>query len=113
MQILKHILTYLFWTVLSLLLGIGYMRLVLGANTVSEEGLGYLLHLFFTVGMIQVGLWVGGAIALCFVLLDVLYLRKKLKNNGKKTVIRLVILLIITVLVAIVHYLLEKVIDVI
>ena len=89
------------------------MRLVLGANTVSEEGLGYLLHLFYDIGMIQVGLWVGSAIAICFVLLDVFYLRKKLKNNPKKTIIRLAALLIITVLVALVHYILEKVIDVI
>ncbi len=113
MQILKHILAYLFWILLSLFIGIGYMRLVLGANTVSEEGLGYLLHLFYDIGMIQVGLWVGSAIALCFVLLDVFYVRKKLKNNPKKTVIRLAVLLIITVLVALVHYILEKVIDVI
>jgi len=117
MRILKHILTYLLWTVLSLLIGIGYMRLVwrlvLGPDVVSKEGLGYLWYLFFTVGTIQVGLWVGGAIALCFVLLDVFYLRKKLKNNPKKTLIRLAALLFITVLVAIVHYFLEKVIDVI
>jgi len=113
MRILKYILAYLFWTLLSLFIGIGYMRLVLGANTVSEEGLGYLLHLFYDIGMIQVGLWVGSAIALCFVLLDIFYLRKKLKSNPKRTVIRLAVLLMITVLVAIVHYLLEKVIDVI
>lgn len=113
MRILKHILTYLFWTLLSLFIGIGYMRLVLGANTVSEEGLGYLFHLFYDIGMIQVGLWVGSAIALCFVLLDVFYVRKKLKNNPKKTVIRLAVLLIIAVLVALVHYILEKVVDVI
>ncbi len=113
MRIFKHISAYLFWTLLSLFIGIGYMRLVLGANTVSEEGLGYLLHLFYDIGMIQVGLWVGSAIALCFVLLDIFYLRKKLKSNPKRTVIRLAVLLMITVLVAIVHYLLEKVIDVI
>jgi RsiW-degrading membrane proteinase PrsW (M82 family) len=110
---LKHIFTYLFWTILSLTIGFGYMRLLLGPNDISEEGISYLLHLFFVIGMIKVGLWVGGAIAICFVSLDIFYLRKKLKNNPKRTVIRLAALLIITVLVAIVHYLLEKVIDVI
>ena len=113
MRTLRYILAYLFWIVLSLFLGIGYMRIVLGPNDVSEDGIWYLLHLFFEVGLIQVGLWVGFAIATCFILLDVFYLRKKLKNNPKRTVIRLAALLIITVLVAIVHYLLEKVIDVI
>ena len=71
------------------------------------------MTLFLTVGTIKAGLWVGGAIAICFVVLDVFYLRKKLKNNPKKTIIRLAALLIITVLVALVHYILEKVIDVI
>lgn len=113
MHMLKHILTYVLWTVLSLLIGISYMRLVFGPDTVSEEGWGYLWYLFFTVGTIQVGLWVGAVIAICFVVLDVFYLRNKLKSNPKKTLICLAVLLIITVLVALVHYLLEKVIDVI
>lgn len=113
MRIVRYILAYLFWTVLSLFMGIVYMRLVLGPNEVSEDGLWYLLHLFYKVGMIQVGLWVGAAIALCFILLDVFYLRYKLKNNPKKTRIRLIMLLAITVVIAIVHYVLEKVIDII
>ena len=113
MRSIKQIVIYLFWTVLSIILGIVYMRFVLGRNDVSEEGLWYLLHLFFEVGLIQVGLWIGAIIASCFILLDAFYLRKKLKNNPKKTVIRLTVLLFITVIVAIVHYILEKVIDVI
>lgn len=113
MRIVKYLLKYLVWIIISLLLGIVYMRLILGPNDVPENGLWYILHLFFEIGMIQVGLWVGAAIAICFVLLDVFYLRKKLKNNPKKTVIRIAVLLVITLFVAMVHYVLEKVIDVI
>lgn len=113
MHIVKQIVTYLFWTVLSIIFGIVYMRLVLGPNDVSEEGLWYLLHLFFEVGLIQVGLWIGTIIASCFILLDVFYLRQKLRNNPKRTIIRLAILLATTIFVAIVHFILEKVIDVI
>lgn len=113
MRFLKLILTYFIWTILSLLLGIGYMRLVLGPNDVSEEGMWYLLHLFYDMGLFHVGVWIGVAIASCFILLDVFIIRKKLKNNPKKTTIQLLTLLAITVVVAIVHYILEKVIDVI
>lgn len=113
MRFLKLILTYFIWTILSLLLGIGYMRLLLGPNDVSEEGMWYLLHLFYDIGLFHVGVWIGVTIASCFILFDVFYLRKKLKNNPKKTTIQLLNLLAITVVVAIVHYTLEKVIDVI
>lgn len=112
MRFLKLILTYFIWTILSLLLGMGYMRLVLGPNDVSEDGMWYLLHLFFDIGLLHVGFWIGVAIASCFILLDVLYLRGKLKNNPKKTRIQLFSLLGITALVAMVHYILEKVLDV-
>ena len=98
---------------MSLFLGIGYMRLVLGPNDVSEEGWWYLLHLFFDIGLVHVGFWIGVAIASCFILLDVFYLQKKLKNNPKKTSIKLISLLGITIMIVIVHYILEKVIDVI
>ncbi|MBN3581920.1 hypothetical protein JYB64_05935 [Algoriphagus aestuarii] len=113
MRFIKLILTYLIWTILSLLLGIAYMRLLLGPNDVSEDGWWYLLHLFFDMGLLHVGFWIGVAIASCFILLDVFYLRKKLKNNPKKTTIQVIALLVITGLIAIVHYFLEKVIDVI
>lgn len=113
MRFVKLILTYLIWTILSLILGISYMRLVLGPNDFSEDGWWYLLHLFFDIGLLHVGFWIGVAIASSFILLDVFYLREKLKTNPKKISIQLTILLAITGLIAIVHYFLEKVIDVI
>ena len=113
MQKLKYVLSYLVWIILSLLLGIVYMRLVLGPNDVPEDGLWYVLHVFYQIGLIHIGLRVGAVIAVCFILLDMIYLRKKLQHNPKKTIIRIGLLLVISVLVAMVHHVLEKVIDVI
>ncbi|WP_186754061.1 hypothetical protein [Echinicola salinicaeni] len=113
MRFLKLILTYFIWTMLCLLLGMGYMRLVLGPNDVAENGMWYLLHLFFEIGLLHVGFWIGLIIASCFILLDVFYLRKKLKNKPNKKTIQMAVLLVITVVIAIAHYILEKVIDVI
>lgn len=89
------------------------MRIVLGANNVLKEGVGYLFHLFYNWGLLYVGGVVGLIIALFFIVLDVFYLKKRFKNNLKSTIIRLVILLLITTAVGIVHYILEKIIDVI
>lgn len=89
------------------------MRIILGANTVSKEGIGYLWYLFYNWGLVHIGLLIGFVIAFLFILFDVLYLKKKLENIQKPTMIRFGILLIITIIVAFIHYLLEKVIDVI
>ncbi|WP_299242923.1 hypothetical protein [uncultured Aquimarina sp.] len=113
MKFLKQILTYLIWTTITILLGIGYMRIVLGPNKASTEGLWYLLHIFFDLGLFHVGLVIGVVIAFLFILLDIFYLKKKLKSNIKSSVIRFGFLLVITAFVSIVHYVLEKVVDVI
>lgn len=113
MRIFKTLITYLFWIVLSLITGVVYVRCIINPNTVSEEGLWYLLHLFFEIGMLQVGFWVGLTIAICFILVDVFYLKRSLRYKLKLNKYRFIALVIITVFVIIVHYILEKVIDLI
>lgn len=113
MKIFKTIKSYLGWTVIALVLGLSYMRMVLGANNTSKEGIGYLWHLFYNWGLVHIGLLIGFVIAFLFILFDVLYLKKKLESNRKLTMIRFGILLLIAIIVAFIHYLLEKVIDVI
>lgn len=89
------------------------MRIVLGANNIPKEGLGYLAHMFYNWSLFHIGLVIGLVITLLFILLDVFYLKKKLKNNGKSTAVRFGWLLIITITVGVIHYVLEKVIDII
>lgn len=95
------------------MLGIAYMRLVLGVNDVSSSGLGYLAHIFYNFGLIYIGLIIGSVVAVLFVVLDVFYLKKRLTISLKSTVIRLLLLILITTLVGAIHYFLEKIIDVI
>ena len=113
MKILKQILAYITWIMVSLLLGIGYMRIVLGPNNTSNEGISYLLYMLYNWGLLYVGLIIGFVIAFLFILLDVVYLKKKLKKTVKSIITRLVVLLVITVIVGGIHYILEKVIDII
>lgn len=112
-KILKIIKSYLGWTVIALLLGHSSMRMVLGANNTSKEGFGYLWYLFYNWGLVHIVLLIGFVIVFLFILFDVLYLKKKLESNRKSTMIRFGILLMIAVIVVFIHYLLEKVIDVI
>lgn len=115
MRIVKHLLTYMFWTMLSLIMGILYMRLLLGdiAEDESIGGFGYLLKVFYLHGLVFIGLPFGAIIALFFIVIDFFVLSKKLKQGGNRTLMRIALLLAITVFVAIVHYILEVVIDVI
>jgi len=104
MNTLKQILAYLIWIVVALLLGIGYMWILLGPN---EPSTGFL-HLFddfvYDLVLVYVGLITGSIIALLFI---------QLKNNIKSTIIRFLLLLVITIVVGVTHYILEKVVDVI
>lgn len=116
MKILKQIIIYCIWTLVALLIGIGYMRciqVVLGVNEIPIKGAWNLLHAFFYWGAVYVGLIIGVVIALLFIFLDVFYLKKKLKKNLEATIIRFLFLTLITMFVGGIHYVLEKVIDVI
>ena len=107
MKTLKQILTYLIWTVVALLIGIIYMYLVLGLGFKTENSTGFfwrLLDIFHEIIAVHVGLRIGGVIALLFILLDVFYLKKKLNNDFKSTVIRFMVMLMITLLVVIIVY---------
>ncbi|MBT32230.1 MAG: hypothetical protein CMO01_21420 [Thalassobius sp.] len=113
MSTLKQLLAYIIWIALALLLGIIHMWIVLGTNNASKEGLGYLYHMFYNWGLLYLGTIVGLIIAILFILFDVFHLKKKLKQCEKARAIRFTVLIVIAVVVSVIHYLLEKVIDVI
>ncbi|EZH73414.1 hypothetical protein ATO12_15860 [Aquimarina atlantica] len=113
MKTMKQLVTYIVWMILSLALGIVYMRILLGPNKVPSEGLWYLFHIFYNLGLLHIGARIGGVIALLFIISDVFYLKKKLKNNIQATLTRFMLLLGIAMIVGGVHYILEKVVDVI
>lgn len=89
------------------------MRILLGPIDMSSKGFAFLRSLFFAHGIFYVGLIVGSIIAIVFILLDIFYLKKKLENHSKRIYIRFGILLVVAFLVFVMHFILEKVIDVI
>lgn len=91
------------------------MRLLLGEipDEESYNGFGFFLNLFYSYGIIYVGSIIGGIIALLFIVTDVFILKKRLSNTPKSALVKIAILLVISLLVFILHYFLEKVIDII
>ena len=106
-------LSYIPWTIVSLLSGIAYMHLLLGPNPVPAKGLWIPVRMFMNMGMLRVGLILGSVLALAFILADVFYLKQKLGHGLQATALRVLCFIGIGVCVATVHYVLEKVIDVI
>ncbi|BCY28945.1 hypothetical protein [Flavobacterium okayamense] len=114
MKTIKSALHYFIWILLSLVVGIIYMRLLLGSpSKINYKGFDYLIGIYYYHGLVFVGTIIGIFIAVFFFIIDYFILRKKLSNNWNSLLIRISILLLIAIIVGIVHYILEKVIDVI
>ena len=90
------------------------MRLLLGSpSEINYKGFDVLFGIFYHYGLVYVGTIVGSCIAVFFFITDYFLLRKKLSTNFNSTLIRISILLLITIFIGIIHYFLEKVVDVI
>lgn len=115
MKQLKTIFNYLLWIALALLLGLLYIRLLLGTppNEKEYNGWGYVFKLIYTFGLLRVGLIIGTVVAVLFIVMDVFYLKKRLNPYKNTFRLRLLVLFSITLVVAVIHYILEKVIDII
>lgn len=109
--IAKRIWEYFPWAWVTILLSTGYMYLILGPAPEPTNLIDFIwskIHLF---ALIRVGSVVGGVIFLFFILVDISLIKKR--SLKYKTPYRILSILIITVLVGIIHYLLEKTLDLI
>lgn len=114
MKVIKPIFVYLGWILISLILGIAYMRLLLGENNFAKDSVtDHFFTVFYHWGIFYVGITIGIITAFLFIMTDVLIVKRKLTNKSKLTFIRIGVLLTIITMVTLLHYFLEKVIDVI
>ena len=113
MNILKQIRSYLVWLIVSLLLGISHMLIILGPRPKPFKRFWRIFDWIYEIALFGVGAIIGFIIAFFFIILDVFYLKKKLANNRLKNVIRFVIIIVIAIVVGLIHYVCEKVIDII
>lgn len=113
LSIFKQFMVYAIWTLVSMIAAFGYMKIVLGPTPEMSRGWLILFDIINKVVLFKVVPIVGSIIALLFILLDVFYLKKKFQYHAWIFGIRLLVLVLITTIVGVVHYLLEKVIDII
>uniref|UniRef100_UPI00404B3366 hypothetical protein n=1 Tax=Gelidibacter sp. TaxID=2018083 RepID=UPI00404B3366 len=109
----KRLLGYIIWVVAAFLLAFIYVRIILGAKPVSSSFLMQMFGWFYEFAFLRLGLIIGSIVSLLFILIDVFYLKRKLAFVVNSTLIRLFALAFITLIIGIIHYVLEKVIDVI
>lgn len=113
MRILKQILAYLFWVLISYICAFGYLLVIFGTRPKSSTFFKKVYDFLFLLALEQIVLIIGLIIALLFILIDVFHLKRKLKNNSKRIIFRFLVIIIITLVVCATHYILEKVVDVI
>lgn len=113
MSTFKRILVYFIWSLIAFLSAFIYMRVILGAKPESSSVFMAMFGWLYEYAFIYIGLIIGSIITFLFILTDAFYLNKRLKNSLKSTIIRFFIIIFIAVIVGLVHYILEKVIDVI
>lgn len=114
MGIIKQILVYVIWIAICFAFAFIYVQMLLGPESGSTNSFLQLLDFIINrVVILKLVPIIGSFIALLFILIDVFYLKKKFKNKSRKIGIRFLTIVIITVSVGTVHYLLEKVLDII
>ncbi|WP_102795829.1 hypothetical protein [Bowmanella denitrificans] len=109
----KSLLEYLPWTLAALLLGVSYMHLILGSAPEQTSSLSFLISQLYLFALLYVGGAVGSILAVLFILFDVFYLQRNWQLSRHFFTIRAISMLFILVVVATLHYLLEKTFDVI
>jgi hypothetical protein len=110
---LKRVLEYVLWTLAALLLGVGYMYLILGSVPEETTVISFIFSKIYYIGLFQVGGIIGSILAVIFILFDLFYLKRKWQPSKQLFRIRVFSMLGILVVIGVLHYLLEKTFDVI
>ncbi len=113
MRALKLLRNYIPWFVFALIIGIGYMFLLLKPHQTIDSDFGFIQEVFLGYGTVGIGALIGVFIALLFILID----RKIIKTQqlSRTSIITkrvLLIVLVVTIVIAL-HYILEKWLDLI
>lgn len=113
MSTFKRILVYFIWSLIAFLSAFVYVRIILGPKPESSSTFMVMFSWLYEYTFIYIGLIIGSIITLFLILIDVFYLKNKFKIGVSSIFIRFFIIIFLTVIVVSIHYILEKVIDII
>lgn len=110
MKFIKIIIKYLIWFVLSILSGMGWMRIELG-KPIESTGLFSIfswLHEYIII-------WIGGFNGLIsfipFILIDICFVKRMIESKLHQNTIRILTVVILSAIVTSIHYILEFILD--
>lgn len=109
----KILLGYAFWLIGALALGICYMYLVLGAAPEPDSFIGIVGSQIYFFVLTRIGVIIGGIVFLLFLALDITLFTSKIKSFQQLMAVRIFALLVLTTIVGLIHYLMEKTLDLI
>ncbi|MEB2777372.1 hypothetical protein SYJ56_18805 [Algoriphagus sp. D3-2-R+10] len=104
---------YTLWFIASVTLGIYYMYLILGPPLEPDSLITIVGNEIYFFALTRVGFIIGSIVFILFLLVDTTLLKSHLKSFLPQLPVRIVSLLALTVMVGMIHYLLEKTLDLI
>ena len=104
---------YALWLVIAFLLVLSYIYLLLGPVPKTTGLWDFVFYKLYFFGLLRLGLIIGCLVSGIFIMTDVYFLGSKELSSRRKIVLRTLLLLVILMLVAGLHYLLEKVFNLI
>ncbi|WP_442846135.1 hypothetical protein [Leeuwenhoekiella sp. H156] len=110
---IRIVFEYALWLVIAFLLALSYIYLLLGPIPKTTGLWDFVFYKLYFFGLLRLGLIIGCLVSGIFIMTDVYFLGSKELSSRRKIVLRILLLLVILTLVAGLHYLLEKVFNLI
>lgn len=98
---------------MALLIALVYMYFILKPYQTVDNDFGFVQEVYLTYGVVGIGVPLGSLIAFVFVLIDFRKIEHKKSSVSVKLIKRVFLMIVITIAVFLLHYVAEKVIDVI
>jgi hypothetical protein len=110
MRVITTIIKYLIWLFLSIFSGMGWMRIELG-KPIKATGFFSILNGLDEFIIIWIGGFIGVISFIPFVLIDLYYIKIKIKTKLSQNIIRIFTILILSAIVTLIYYILEFVLN--
>jgi hypothetical protein len=110
MKILILITNYFAWMLISIVLGVVFMRIEIG-KPIEATGFLILFEWLENYIIFYIGGFIGLLSFIPFVLIDLFYIKKKIETKRNQNIMRILIVVVLNVISRVIHHLLEYTLD--
>ncbi|MDI3321427.1 hypothetical protein [Pinibacter soli] len=111
MNVIKTTIKYLIWLLLSISAGMGCMRIELEKPPAALTGFWAIFNGLHEFIIIRIGGLIGLISFILFVLIDLFYIKIKVETKLNQNILRIITILFLNIIVTLIHYVLEFVLD--